>query len=188
MSCKVVIISIMSAMLLLTGCDVAEAMTEVTETGETTESEETNETNETSEDTEASEETETTEISEMSETAESEETTEAQTEKFDPDIVKITLQNYQAEIYGSEKLVIVDFYADWCGPCQNIAPILEEIASENSGVRIAKVNVDYEVTLASMFGIEYLPTLVMVNDGQIVQELVGFMSKEELMMIIESVS
>ncbi len=191
MKYKIMAATLLTAVLLLTGCDMTgitiqdETETKgVVDTAESTDAEETTEVTEATEATETTEATEATEATEMTEATET--TTEPET--IEPDIVKVTLQNYQSEIYESKKLVIVDFYADWCGPCQIIAPILDEIASENSSIKICKINVDEEQILASVFDIEYLPTLLIVKDGQIAQELVGVKTKDELMLIISSIS
>lgn len=84
----------------------------------------------------------------------------------------------------SEDVVLVDFYADWCGPCKMLAPILEEISSERSSAKIVKINVDNAPGLSSKFGIMSIPTLIAFKDGKPIQKKVGLCSKEEIMDMI----
>ncbi len=99
-------------------------------------------------------------------------------------IVHITESNYESEVVFSDKPVLIDFYADWCGPCQMMAPHLEEIAAERTDIKIAKINVDEETSLASMYGITAMPTLVFIKDGAIVQRAVGYRSKSQILAIV----
>ena len=95
--------------------------------------------------------------------------------------VKITDENFQELVLESEKLVIVDFWAEWCGPCKAIAPILDEISDEFSDkVLIGKVNVDKESELAGKNGIRSIPTLFFFHKGEIVCQEVGLQSKQAL--------
>lgn len=95
--------------------------------------------------------------------------------------VKITDENFEELVINSEKLVIVDFWAEWCGPCKAIAPILDEISDEFSDkVLIGKVNVDEESELAGKNGIRSIPTLFFFHKGEIVHQEVGLQSKQAL--------
>ena len=95
--------------------------------------------------------------------------------------VKLTNQNFESEVLKSDKMVLVDFYANWCGPCQMIAPILSEIAEEHSGkLKVGKINVDEERELASQYQVSSIPTLLLFKEGKIVKALVGFRSKSEI--------
>ena len=101
--------------------------------------------------------------------------------------VKLTNQNFESEVLKSDKMVLVDFYANWCGPCQMIAPILSEIAEEHSGKKKKKkINVDEERELASQYQVSSIPTLLLFKEGKIVKALVGFRSKSEIEEMINS--
>ena len=95
-------------------------------------------------------------------------------------IIDLTKENFQAEITKSDKPVLVDFWAVWCGPCQMMAPILHELAAEMPDVQIGKVNVDEQMDLARQFRVVSIPTLIIFKNGQEVQRMVGVTSKEEL--------
>ena len=92
----------------------------------------------------------------------------------------VTKHNYEIEVMKSDKTVIVDFYADWCGPCKMIAPILEEIANEND-VKLCKVNVDNDGELAMGFGIASIPTIFIYKNGEITSRIVGYRTKDEIL-------
>ncbi len=97
----------------------------------------------------------------------------------------VNKHNYENEVLKSDKTVIVDFYADWCGPCKMIAPILEEIANENADtVKLCKVNVDNDGELAMGFGIASIPTIFIYKNGEITNKIVGYRTKEELLKLI----
>lgn len=95
-------------------------------------------------------------------------------------IIDLTKENFQAEITKSDKPVLVDFWAVWCGPCQMMAPILHELEAEMPDVQIGKVNVDEQIDLARQFRVVSIPTLIIFKNGQEVQRMVGVTSKEEL--------
>ena len=93
--------------------------------------------------------------------------------------------NFEAEINNTEKLVLVDFFATWCGPCKMIAPIISEISEEYSDkVKVCKVNVDENNELAMKYNIVSIPTLIFLKDGKVVETSIGFSSKSELVNII----
>ena len=94
--------------------------------------------------------------------------------------VVITKDNFEAEVLKSDKPVLVDFWAVWCGPCQMMAPILHELETEMPDVQIGKVNVDEQMDLARQFRVVSIPTLIIFKNGQEVQRMVGVTSKEEL--------
>ena len=95
-------------------------------------------------------------------------------------IIDLTKENFQAEVTKSDKPVLVDFWAVWCGPCQMMAPILHELETEMPDVQIDKVNVDEQMDLARQFRVVSIPTLIIFKNGQEVQRMVGVTSKEEL--------
>lgn len=94
--------------------------------------------------------------------------------------VKLTKNNFEEEVLKSEGLVLVDFWAGWCGPCKMLAPVLEEIAEENKDIKVGKVNVDEEMELAQRFNIMSIPNLILFKDGKPVNQQVGFRGKEEI--------
>ena len=99
--------------------------------------------------------------------------------------VKITKDNFEAEVKNSGKTVLLDFWAPWCGPCKRIGPIIEEVAAEApAGVLVGKVNVDEEQDLAMSFGIMSIPTLVLFKDGKVAGSWVGGRPKEDILAMI----
>ena len=97
-----------------------------------------------------------------------------------PNIVTLTVANFEQEVVQSAQPVLVDFWAEWCGPCKMIAPILDELADEYSGkVKVGKVNVDDHQELAVKFRIQSIPTLLFFKGGQIVDQVVGMKSKKD---------
>ncbi len=96
-------------------------------------------------------------------------------------IITATTQNFPAEIIGSEQPVLVDFWAEWCGPCKMLGPVLDELATEYAGkAKVAKVNIDDYQDLARQFGIRSIPTLLIFKGGQVVEQSVGLKSKKDL--------
>jgi thioredoxin 1 len=88
--------------------------------------------------------------------------------------------NFQALVLDADVPVLVDFYADWCGPCQRLSPVLEELAAETSAARIVKVNVDNSPRLAAKYGVESIPNLKVFKKGEVTDQLVGLAGKNEL--------
>ena len=88
-------------------------------------------------------------------------------------VIRLTKENFQAEVMQADKPVLIDFYADWCGPCQMVSPIVDEIAGERSDIKVCKVNVDEQMELAQSFGVSSIPTLVVISGGKLVKHAVG---------------
>ena len=96
-------------------------------------------------------------------------------------IIHINKDNFHQEVLNSEKPVLLDFWAPWCGPCRMLAPILDQVAQERSDIKVAKVNVDEEPELAGQFRVYSIPTLAVVRDGQLVNQMVGARPKHQIL-------
>ncbi|MCS7077764.1 MAG: thioredoxin [Bacteroidia bacterium] len=101
-------------------------------------------------------------------------------------VVEITDDNFESLVLQSDKLVIVDFWAEWCGPCRIVGPILEELAKENPNVVIGKMNVDENAQIPTQMGIRNIPTLLFFKGGKVVNKFVGATSKSEYQKIINA--
>ena len=95
--------------------------------------------------------------------------------------ININKNNFQNEIMDSEKTVLLDFWAPWCAPCRMVGPIIEEIAGERPDIKVGKINVDEQPELASKFGIMSIPTLVVMKNGKIVQQVSGVTPKNAIL-------
>ena len=101
--------------------------------------------------------------------------------------LKITAANFENEVLRSDKPVLLDFYADWCGPCKMLAPVLHEIAEENAGaLKVGKINVDEQMDLAMRFQVSSIPMLVVFKDGKEITKSVGYRPKSEIAAMVES--
>lgn len=96
-------------------------------------------------------------------------------------VIKINKGNFQNEVINSESTVLLDFYADWCGPCRMVSPIVDEIAEERDDLLVGKVNVDNEPELAEQFGVFSIPTLVVMKNGEIVNQSAGARPKNQIL-------
>ena len=95
--------------------------------------------------------------------------------------VQITKENFREEVLNSDKPVLLDFWADWCGPCRRVGPALEEIAAERSDIKVGKINVDEQPELAAQFQIMSIPALMVVRNGEVVNSAVGAMPKKQIL-------
>ena len=96
----------------------------------------------------------------------------------------ITKDNFQSEVLDYSGTVLIDFWADWCGPCRMLSPVIDEVAAENPAIKVGKVNVDAEQELAAQFGIMSIPTLLVFKNGQKTGESVGLIPKEQVERLI----
>ena len=92
----------------------------------------------------------------------------------------ITKDNFKAEVLDYKGTVLVDFWADWCGPCRMLSPIVDEVATENPGIKVGKINVDEQQELSAQFGIMSIPTLLVFRDGKKISESIGLIPKEQI--------
>ena len=99
-------------------------------------------------------------------------------------ILHVNSDNFSEEVLESSKTVIVDFFANWCGPCQMIAPVLEEIANEDANIDIAKIDVDETPELAIKYGINSIPALLVFKNGELTNTSIGFKSKAEILSLL----
>lgn len=100
-------------------------------------------------------------------------------------ILTITKDNFDSEVINSDKPVLLDFWASWCGPCKMVSPIVDEIASENSDIKVGKVNVDEEGKLAQDFKIMSIPTLLVIKDGKVHNSTIGVQSKQNILNLLK---
>ena len=100
-------------------------------------------------------------------------------------VLTLTQENFDVEVMQSEKTVLVDFWASWCGPCRMVSPIVDEIAEEVTDKKVGKVNVDEQPELAERFGVMSIPTLVVMKNGKIAQQAVGARTKSDILAMLE---
>ena len=99
-------------------------------------------------------------------------------------VINITSENFESEVKTSDKPVLLDFFAVWCGPCKMVSPIVDEIAEENPDIKVGKVDVDNELRLAQLFSVSSIPTLAVIKEGKLENIAVGFRSKEEILAML----
>ena len=99
-------------------------------------------------------------------------------------VVTITKENFQKEVVESEKRMLLDFWASWCGPCRMLSPIVDEIAEERTDIKVGKVNVDEQQELAATFNVMSIPTLIVLDKGQVVNQSVGVRPKKQILTML----
>lgn len=98
--------------------------------------------------------------------------------------ISVNKNNFNQEVLNSDKPVLMDFWAPWCGPCRMVVPLVEEIAKERSDIKVVKINVDEEQELAMQFGVMSIPTLVVMKDGKIVNQVTGARPKAQILAML----
>ena len=98
--------------------------------------------------------------------------------------ININQNNFQEEVMNSDKPVLLDFWAPWCGPCRRVVPIVEEIAVERPDIKVVKINVDEEQELAAQFGVMSIPTLMVIRDGEVVSRSTGARPKNQILAML----
>ena len=99
-------------------------------------------------------------------------------------VINVTKDSFKSEVTSSDRTVLIDFWASWCGPCRMVSPIVDEIANERSDIKVCKVNVDEQPELASAFGVMSIPTLVVMKDGKVTNQAVGAMPKQRILALL----
>ena len=100
-------------------------------------------------------------------------------------IITVTKENFEQQVLASEKPVLLDFWATWCGPCRMIAPFVEEIAGEREDILVGKIDVDAQMELAVKFGIVSIPTLIVLKNGEVTGKLVGYCQKANILKLLD---
>lgn len=101
------------------------------------------------------------------------------------EVLKVTSENFEEEVLKSDKTVLIDFYADWCGPCKMLSPIIDDVAKENENIKVVKIDVDTAQDLAIEYQVMSIPTVVVIKDGQELNRSVGVVSKSEILEMVK---
>ena len=99
-------------------------------------------------------------------------------------VVKLTAENFEKEVLQSEKPVLVDFYADWCGPCQMMGPVVEEISNEVNDAKVCKINIDEQMSIAQKYGVMSIPTFIVFKNGDVADKKMGAMPKRAVLSML----
>ncbi len=100
-------------------------------------------------------------------------------------VLKVTTESFEQEVMNADQTVLVDFYADWCGPCKMMGPVMEEIASEREDVKVVKINVDDDMELAQKFGVMSIPTFIVFKNGQMAGRKMGANQKSDMLAMLD---
>lgn len=100
-------------------------------------------------------------------------------------VIKLTAQNFEEEVMQSDKPVLVDFYADWCGPCKMMSPIVEEISDEKADAKVCKLNIDEEMEIAQKYGVMSIPTFMVFKDGKVAKKDMGAKAKTDVLSMFD---
>ena len=100
-------------------------------------------------------------------------------------VIQLTKTNFDSEALQSDVPVLIDFYADWCGPCRMVSPIVEQIANEDGNFKVGKIDVDKSPELAAKYGVMSIPTLVVLKDGKVAKQAVGARSKDQILKMLQ---
>lgn len=106
-------------------------------------------------------------------------------EEMEEAILEVTEENFESEVLNSDKKVLIDFYAEWCGPCHMLSPIVAEVAKSNTDIKVVKINIDNSQSLAIEYGVMSIPTLVVMNEGKEVNRSVGLISKSAVEQLVK---
>ena len=96
-------------------------------------------------------------------------------------VIKLTSENFENEVLNSEKIILVDFYADWCGPCKMMSPVIDEIAEEKNNIKVCKLNVDDAQDIAVKYNVMSIPTIIILKNGQGIKRFIGVTSKDNIL-------
>lgn len=99
-------------------------------------------------------------------------------------VVKLTAENFEKEVLQSEKPVLVDFYADWCGPCQMMGPVVEEISNEVNDAKVCKINIDEQMSIAQKYGVMSIPIFIVFKNGDVADKKMGAMPKSAVLSML----
>lgn len=100
-------------------------------------------------------------------------------------VVKLNTDNFEQEVMQADQTVLVDFYADWCGPCKMMAPVVEEVSNEAAGVKVCKINIDENMEIAQKFGVMSIPTFIAFKNGEIAGKQIGAVQKSALVNLVK---